>query len=37
MKLIDAMIQPKVLTDYILERKSTFIHVLESRLEKVVE
>lgn len=29
MKLIDAMIQPKVLTDYILERKSTFIRVLE--------
>lgn len=29
MKLIDAMIQPKVLTDYILERKSTFIHVLK--------
>lgn len=29
MKLIDATIQPKVLTDYVLERKSTFIHVLE--------
>lgn len=29
MKLIDAMIQPKVLTDYILERKSTFIRVLK--------
>lgn len=29
MKLIDATIQPKVLIDYVLERKSTFIHVLE--------
>lgn len=29
MRLIDAMIQPKSLTDYILERKSTFIRVLE--------
>lgn len=29
MKLIDATIQLKVLTDYVLERKSTFIHVLE--------
>lgn len=29
MKLIDATIQPKSLTDYILERKSTFIRVLE--------
>lgn len=29
MKLIDATIQPKVLTDYVIERKSTFIHVLE--------
>jgi hypothetical protein len=29
MRLIDATIQSKALTDYILERKSTFIHVLE--------
>lgn len=29
MKLIDAIIQPKSLTEYILERKSTFIRVLE--------
>lgn len=29
MKLIDATIQPKSLTDYILERKSTFIRVLK--------
>lgn len=29
MKLIDATIQPRSLTDYILERKSTFIRVLE--------
>ena len=29
MKLIDATIQPKSLTDYISQRKSTFIRVLE--------
>lgn len=29
MKLIDATIQPQFLSDYILERKSTFIRVLE--------
>lgn len=29
MRLIDATIQPQFLTDYILERKSTFIRVLE--------
>lgn len=29
MKLIDAEIQPQFLSDYILERKSTFIRVLE--------
>lgn len=29
MRLIDATIQPQFLSDYILERKSTFIHVLE--------
>lgn len=29
MRLIDATIQPTFLTDYILERKSTFIRVLE--------
>lgn len=29
MRLIDATIQSKALTDYILERKSTFIRVLE--------
>lgn len=29
MRLIDATIQPQFLSDYILERKSTFIRVLE--------
>lgn len=29
MRLIDAEIQPQFLSDYILERKSTFIRVLE--------
>lgn len=29
MRLIDVTIQPRSLTDYILERKSTFIRVLE--------
>lgn len=29
MRLIDATIQSQFLSDYILERKSTFIHVLE--------
>ena len=29
MKLINATIQPKSLTDYILKRKTTFIRVLE--------
>ena len=29
MRLINATIQPKSLTDYILKRKSTFIRVLE--------
>lgn len=29
MRLIDATIQPKFLVEYILERKSTFIRVLE--------
>ena len=29
MRLIDATIQSKALTDYIVERKSTFIRVLE--------
>lgn len=31
MKLIDATVQPKSLTDYILKRKTTFIHALEKR------
>lgn len=31
MKLIDATIQPKSLTEYILQRKTTFIHALEKR------
>lgn len=31
MKLIDATIQPKLLTDHIFKRKTTFIHALEKR------